>query len=177
MIPLTLHKFTEIIPYRTLVEAVLQIFRVQPEACILVCAPSNPATDTLAVRMKDRLMQNEMLRLNNPHRTFAEVPDSIKPYCCRLSLVYQDFLSLKLCTDIENNVFSIPPWKKLMAYRVVVCSCLDASILVRAQCANAELKAMEEEISSTIHPHRKANHGFQPHWTHLLIDEVFSSFR
>jgi len=122
--------------------------------------------------MKDRLMQNEMLRLNNPHRTFAEVPDAIKPYCCRLSIFYEDFVILKLSTDVEHNGFSIPPWKKLMEYRVVVCSCLDASILVRAQCANMALMAMEEETSSAIHPHRKANHVAQPHWTHLLIDEV-----
>ena len=99
MVRLTFLKFTEgnFFKTSTLVEAVLQIFRVQPEACILVCAPSNPATDTLAVRMKDRLMQNEMLRLNNPHRTFAEVPDAIKPYCCRLSRLYHDFfLGLRL---------------------------------------------------------------------------------
>jgi hypothetical protein len=61
-----------------------------------------------------------------------------------------------------------------MEYRVVVCSCLDANILVRAQCANMALMAMEEETSSAIHPHRKANHVAQPHWTHLLIDEVIS---
>ena len=73
---------------RTVVEAVLQIFRVQPEACILVCAPSNPATDTLALRLQQNLLQHEMLRLNAPNRTFAEVPDSIKPYCCKIFLIF-----------------------------------------------------------------------------------------
>jgi superfamily I DNA and/or RNA helicase len=68
--------------HRTVVEAVLQIFRVQPEACILLCAPSNPATDTLVLRLQQHLLQHEMLRLNDPNRTFAEVSDSIKPYCC-----------------------------------------------------------------------------------------------
>lgn len=119
-------------------------------------------------------MQNEMLRLNNPHRTFAEVPDSIKPYCCKLSMFYTCcFLSLNLCADVENNVFSIPPWKKLMEYRVVVCSCLDASILVGAQCSNTALMSMEKELTSTLHPHLPASRAIQPHWTHLLIDEVF----
>ncbi len=74
--------------------------------------------------------------------------------------------------DIENNTFAIPPWKKLMQYRVVVCSCLDASILVGARCTNTALMAMEEEIISTLHPHRKERQLVQPHWTHLLIDEV-----
>lgn len=67
---------------RTVVESVLQIFRVQPEACILVCAPSNPATDTLVSRLQKSLQRHEMLRLNAPNRTFAEVPDSIMQYCC-----------------------------------------------------------------------------------------------
>ena len=71
--------------YRTVVEAVLQIFRAQPEACILVCAPSNPATDTLVMRLREHLLQHQMLRLNDQNRTFAEVPDKIKPYCRKSS--------------------------------------------------------------------------------------------
>ena len=59
-----------------------------------------------------------------------------------------------------------------MQYRVIVCSCLDARILVNAQCSNMALMAMEGELASTLHPHRKGNPVVQPHWTHLLIDEV-----
>jgi len=59
-----------------------------------------------------------------------------------------------------------------MQYRVVVCSCLDASILVGAQCTNSTLMALEEETMSAIHPCQKPRHVAQPHWTHLLIDEV-----
>lgn len=140
---------------RTVVESVLQIFRVQPEACILLCAPSNPATDTLVLRLQQHLQQHQMLRLNDPNRTFAEVPDSIKPYCY-----------------VENDKFSIPPWKALMQFRVVVTSCLDAGILVGAHCTNTRLMAMEHEIAASIHPHRKPKHVVQPHWTHLLIDEA-----
>jgi hypothetical protein len=90
-----------------------------------------------------------------------------------LNISHQNvLLNLRTCADVENNSFSIPPWKKLMEYRVVVCSCLDASILVRAQCANMALMAMEEDLISSLHPNRKAKHAAQPHWTHLLIDEV-----
>ena len=74
--------------------------------------------------------------------------------------------------DVENDKFSIPPWKALMQFRVVVTSCLDAGILVGAQCTNTRLMAMEDEVAATIHPHRKPKHVVQPHWTHLLIDEV-----
>lgn len=73
---------------------------------------------------------------------------------------------------VQNDKFSIPPWKKLMQYRVVVCSCLDASILVTAQCTNSKLMTMEEEVIASLHPNRKQKHVVQPHWTHLLIDEV-----
>jgi len=74
--------------------------------------------------------------------------------------------------DVENDKFSIPPWKTLMQFRVVVTSCLDAGILVSAQCTNTQLMAMEDEVAASIHPHRKPKHIVQPHWTHLLIDEV-----
>jgi len=59
-----------------------------------------------------------------------------------------------------------------MQYRVIVCSCLDASILVGAQCTNMTLMKMEEEVTAAVHPHKKPKHVAQPHWTHLLIDEV-----
>lgn len=77
---------------------------------------------------------------------------------------------LKFATDIENDNFALPAWETLMRYRVVICSCLDASILVTAQCTNSSLARLESDIVSTLHPRRK--HPIAPHWTHLLIDEV-----
>jgi hypothetical protein len=68
-------------PRRTVVEAVLQILWLQPESCILLCAPSNPATDTLAARLRHRMKPGEMFRLNDQNRTFAEVPNHIMQYC------------------------------------------------------------------------------------------------
>ncbi|KAF9054183.1 P-loop containing nucleoside triphosphate hydrolase protein [Panaeolus papilionaceus] len=141
---------------RTVVEAVLQTLRVQPEACILLCAPSNPATDTLVSRLQPHLQQDEMLRLNDPNRTFAEVPSAIMPYCY-----------------VEDDKFALPPWQKLMKYRVVVTCCLDASILVGAHCTNMALMKLEEELAHSLHPRRKVVlQVVQPHWTHLLIDEA-----
>lgn len=81
---------------------------------------------------------------------------------------------------MENDKFALPHWKTLLKYRVVVTSCLDASILVGAQLTNLGLMIMEDEILNSIHP-RRSNAGkivVEPHWTHLLIDEVcdLSSF-
>lgn len=61
-----------------------------------------------------------------------------------------------------------------MQYRVVACSCLEASILVEAHCTNEILMDLEEEIITSLHPHRRFQQTVQPHWTHLLIDEVTS---
>ncbi|KAJ3818044.1 P-loop containing nucleoside triphosphate hydrolase protein [Lentinula raphanica] len=140
---------------RTVVETVHQILQTQPEAHILLCAPSNPATDTLALRLGTSLQPGDMLRLNDPNRTFAEVPDSIRQFCY-----------------VEDDKFSLPPWKMLMRYRVVVTSCLDASILVDSGCTNIMSCALEEHTVSSLHPHRKIKHQVVPHWTHLLIDEA-----
>jgi len=59
-----------------------------------------------------------------------------------------------------------------MRYRVIITSCLDASILVAAQCTNATLAMLEEHTMDSIHPHHMMKHQIVPHWTHLLIDEV-----
>ncbi|KAF5336688.1 hypothetical protein D9758_015674 [Tetrapyrgos nigripes] len=128
---------------------------LQPEACILLCAPSNPATDTLALRLGKDLGPHEMLRLNDENRTFAEVPDGIRQFCY-----------------VDNDKFALPPFKQLMRYRVVITSCLDANILVAAECTNTTLALLEEHVMGSIHPHHMMKHQLVPHWTHLLIDEA-----
>jgi len=60
---------------KSVVEAVLQILRCQPDATVLLAAPSNSAADTLALRLRKTLRPPDMLRLNDRERTFAEVPD------------------------------------------------------------------------------------------------------
>ncbi|KAF9451324.1 P-loop containing nucleoside triphosphate hydrolase protein [Macrolepiota fuliginosa MF-IS2] len=143
---------------RTIVEAVLQILSVQPDACILLCAPSNPATDTLVLRLRTSLSPSQMFRLNDHGRAINSVPARIMPYC-------------NIDTSAENK-FSIPTFKELMKYRVVTCSCVDANILAQAQCTNRALMRMENEVISSIHPHSTPAPAAKPHWTHLIIDEA-----
>ncbi|KAF5353338.1 hypothetical protein D9756_008084 [Leucocoprinus leucothites] len=145
-------------PVPTIVETVLQILSVQPTACILLCAPSNPATDTLVLRLRNSLKPTEMLRLNDQGRTINQVPSKLLPYC------YID-------ASAENK-FSIPPFKELMKYRVVACSCIDANILADAQCTNRALMRLENEVVGSIHPHTTELPVAKLHWTHLLIDEA-----
>lgn len=143
---------------RTVVETVLQILRLQPEACILLCAPSNPATDTLVQRLRTHLGPREMFRLNDMNRTFAEVPDEIRQY-----------------TYIENDQYALPHWQTFLKYRVVVTSCMDASIILGADLGNLGLMDMEDEMMNSFHPHSSRRGGVnhvRPHWTHLIIDEA-----
>ncbi|KAJ7619298.1 P-loop containing nucleoside triphosphate hydrolase protein [Roridomyces roridus] len=141
---------------RTMVETVLQILRFNPDACILLCAPSNSATDTLVMRLRYTLQPFELLRVNDPNRTFAEVPLSIRQYCY-----------------VENDKYSLPPWPVLMRYRVVCTSCQDAGILVDAHCTNRALARLEADMMSGLHPRRGGGQEpIMPHWTHLLIDEA-----
>ncbi|KAF9265127.1 P-loop containing nucleoside triphosphate hydrolase protein [Marasmius fiardii PR-910] len=140
---------------RTIVETVHQILRFQPKAHILLCAPSNPATDTLTQRLATVLEPREMLRLNDPNRTFAEIPDAIRPFCY---------------IPNDDGKFALPPWKTLMRYKVVVTSCLDAAMLVSARCTNVVLAALEDEVMDGLRPDDRR--PVSPHWTHLLIDEA-----
>lgn len=65
-----------------------------------------------------------------------------------------------------------------MNFRVVVCGCLDAGILVSARTTNTGTMRAEVELYSTLHPTgTRASPPVLPHWSHLLIDEVSSSCR
>ena len=124
---------------------------------ILLCAPSNPAADTLALRLKSRFEPNEMLRLNAFSRTFAEVPQELLPHCF-----------------IEKDIFSIPPLPEIMAYKVVVTTCQDADILVQARVTNRDLISVQKNLLMTIHPDRAyvADTEAPLHWTALIVDEA-----
>lgn len=60
-----------------------------------------------------------------------------------------------------------------MQFRVVVVSCLDSGLLLKARLTNAELMRVESTITNGLHPNAKGHPAL--HWTHLLIDEVSSS--
>lgn len=123
---------------------------------ILLCAPSNPAADTLAERLKPYFSLKSMLRLNDYSRTFAEVPLSLLPYCY-----------------VENDIFNIPPIAQLMAYRIVVTTCRDADILIQARVTNSDLAALQKNIAMTFSPFQQQKQAQVPsHWEALMIDEA-----
>lgn len=128
---------------KTLVEAVVQIVTRDGNAHVLVCAPSNPAADTLVRRLRSHFRPDQMFRLNSNKRTFAEVPQTVLPYC-----------------HVVEDAFALPSFEQMLTYSIVVTTCLDAEILLNARLSNLELVRF-----GLVDSHSK-------HWTHLLIDEA-----
>jgi len=101
----------------TIVEAMKQLLKHKPDARILAMAPSNSAVDLIASRLASTLGPDELFRLYAPSRHLDQVPDELQRYTCRMTLEGE----LRDC-------FSVPPIAILKRYKVVVCTCISASI-------------------------------------------------
>ncbi|KAK5710142.1 hypothetical protein LTR17_019145 [Elasticomyces elasticus] len=139
---------------KTLVELALQLVSSKPNVHLLVCAPSDPAADTLTERLRQHLPPAELLRLNSPSRSFLELPDSILPFCF-----------------VDDDTFALPAFREMMAFRIVVLTCRDADILNRACLGNADLFKLERGLLSAFH-HGADTAAPALHWTGLLMDEA-----
>lgn len=143
---------------KTIIEVTLQLVQMGADySHVLLCAPSDPAADTLCQRLTGHLDTSQMFRLNRPCRTFAEVPDALLPFCF-----------------IQKNEFALPSFPVLMRYRVVVTTCRDASILTRARMSNKDLYSVQKrmhDITRSMHPFQSHLEP-QLHWSALLIDEA-----
>lgn len=80
---------------------------------------------------------------------------------------------------IEGDMFALPEWKKLMRFRVIVCSCRDAGILVEARCTNRDLGRWEKSVVDSLRGIAEDSAEFvelgEPvrlHWSALLLDEA-----
>ncbi|NXW94285.1 M10L1 helicase, partial [Alopecoenas beccarii] len=67
----------------TVIEAILQIHYALPDSRILVCAPSNAATDLICLRLhqSNLLKPGAMVRVNASCRSEEQINDMVKPYC------------------------------------------------------------------------------------------------
>lgn len=139
---------------KTLVEIAVQLIKnVDGVGRILFCAPSDPAADTIAQRLSAYFGPSELLRLNKPTRTFAEVSGAVLPYCY-----------------VSQNNFDLPPFRQLMSYKIVVTTCRDASMLLYARVTNSDLYAAEYGLRTTLHPN-DPKPDVDLHWNALLMDE------
>ncbi|GAA5820987.1 hypothetical protein JCM11251_001910 [Rhodosporidiobolus azoricus] len=96
----------------TLIETVRQIFHYMPESVLLLTAPSNSAADLLVSRLAPAITPSSMIRLNAPTRAVNSVDAAVKPYCFE-----------------QGGTWACPPLAQLKRYRIVVSTCISASIL------------------------------------------------
>ncbi|KAF2649822.1 P-loop containing nucleoside triphosphate hydrolase protein [Lophiostoma macrostomum CBS 122681] len=138
----------------TMVELALQLLNTTMITHLIVCAPSDQAADTLALRLAQWLNPGQMLRLNGPGRPDNEVPKQLLSYCYR-----------------EEEMFYLPPVRQLMTYNIVVTTTRDAAILAEARLTNIDIHHIERSILTNFHP--EATTTTPPlHWGALLIDEA-----
>ncbi|KAG8929264.1 hypothetical protein FRC01_004611 [Tulasnella sp. 417] len=95
----------------TVVEAIRQVLRKNPNARILACAPSNSAADLIAQRLTN-LGRHRLFRMNAPSRPTDRLPDDLRDF------VYKD----------QDNHFSVQGAQHIKQFSVVVSTCLSASI-------------------------------------------------
>ncbi|KAI4233132.1 MAG: hypothetical protein LQ349_004591 [Xanthoria aureola] len=145
---------------KTMVEIVTQLaFDPENEGAILVCAPSDSAADTLALRLRSHFEPKVMFRLNDFSRTFAEVPQELLPYCY-----------------VQSDIFHLPPVAELISCKIVITTCRAADVLVQARVTNGDLVTLENNTLDILHPQlaTKYRHARAPllHWAALIVDEA-----
>jgi helicase MOV-10 len=94
-----------------LVESIRQVVDMQQGSRVLVCAPSNTATDLIATRLIDRYSPRELVRLNAPSRSYEAPPVPLRRY-----------------SPADGKTFKAPSGDELKKFRIVVCTCYYASI-------------------------------------------------
>lgn len=146
---------------KTLTETTLQILQHHDRPRILLTAPSVTAADTLALRLAPHLGPRDMTRINDPRRTFEEVPEALLVYC-----------------TVEESAtgaarFGLPDWKKLLQTKVTIIATHDVHILHLCKVSNLELGRWQGTTISAMMGESLSSAKL--HWTHLLVDEAGQS--
>nr|CAH7747412.1 unnamed protein product [Callosobruchus chinensis] len=98
----------------TVVEAILQLWSTQPSSKILVCAPSNAATNVIATRLMDAMPKSDMFRL--------------------VGNIYGKDNKIETLSKIINvdpdGTFYMPSMQQLLGYRVLMTTLVTAARLV-----------------------------------------------
>ncbi|KAI3469598.1 hypothetical protein Pfo_026261 [Paulownia fortunei] len=101
---------------KTLIEAILQIYRAKRNDRILVCAPSNSAADHMLERLVSEksvtIQKNEIFRLNAYTRPFEDVNPNYTEFCC-----------------VEDFIFKCPSRWDLVQYRIIISTYTSSSLL------------------------------------------------
>lgn len=99
----------------TIVEAIKQVYKMQPLSRVLACAPSNSAADLIAVRLLEHISKNHLLRMHAKSRQSMTIPDKL----------------LEI-SNLRNHEVFYPSEEVLEGYRVIVCTMVTAARIVSA---------------------------------------------
>lgn len=136
---------------------------------VLVCCPSHAACDVLTRRLSGLLKRSEIFRLYHSSRPASTVPAYMLPFTRQFP---------------DTDVFTLPQPPDWTGFRAVICTCMDAHILFRAQISNHAIRAKQLCFQTFIlsalsggHPlgltfGQKVTVDDDPFFTHLFIDEA-----
>jgi len=99
----------------TLVEAIRQVYELNPDAHILACAPSNSAADLLAIRLAKYVPRDDLMRMIAHSRAYKDVPDSIAQF-----------------SNLTPGGYRFPTKDELSKYRILITTLVTAGKLVSA---------------------------------------------
>jgi len=99
----------------TLVEAIKQVWKLNPSSHIIATAPSNTAADLLASRLAKDIPSMDMLRLHASSRSRETVPDSLRPV-----------------SNLTDAGYVFPPMTQLAKYKILITTLVTAGKLVSA---------------------------------------------
>ncbi|KAJ7598461.1 P-loop containing nucleoside triphosphate hydrolase protein [Mycena floridula] len=99
----------------TIVESILQLLAKDPNSRILACAPSNSAADIIATQLVSlyKLSKADLFRAYAPSRAKDQVPTELRNHHF---------------TNVDGH-FSVPPMDIILRYRVIVVTCVSASMI------------------------------------------------
>lgn len=135
---------------------------------VLVCCPSHAASDVLTRRLSGLLQRSEIFRLYHSSRPASTVPGTVLPFTCQFP---------------DSDVFTLPQPSDWTGFRVVICTCMDANILFRAQITNHAIRAKRLCFRTFLMSLLSGGHPLGltcgqvkvddcPFFTHLFIDEA-----
>lgn len=150
---------------RTLLNAILATLKDEANQTkrILVCTPSHTACDVVTRRLSKSLSPQKLLRLYDSSRPVEMVPAHILPYA----------------KQGTTGAFIFP--QDLLKYQVIVCTCSDADILVKAGMTNYRLRTRRQCLKTFVETTLQSSNltmtgeitgAEETHFTHLFIDEA-----
>jgi len=132
---------------------------------VLVCCPSHAASDVLTRRLSGLLKRSEIFRMFDASRPSSTVPGYILPFTCQVPGL---------------DTFTLPPPSVWTGLRAIICTCMDAHLLFRAQITNRAIRAKQQcfrtFLLSESNPlglsFGQVTVNADPFFTHLFVDEA-----